>query len=162
VLDKRIQAGDDTLEVVSSLLIDKNQHQGNILKPVSSFAMKIHGLIWPDRACDPRQEDVIERSYPYFDGIWTGDRAESWYLEALAVHPEYHGRGVGRALVRWGLDRAELDGVCASVVSARGKDEFYRKSGFELQDGSAGAGEGNPLANVEGGNIWWKLPKAEN
>ncbi|KAH8204761.1 hypothetical protein TruAng_001095 [Truncatella angustata] len=119
--------------------------------------MKIHALLWPNRACDPKEEDVIDRAYPCFDGVWSGDRAESWYLETLAVHPDYQSRGIGRALVRWGIYRAEKDGICASVVSAKGKDEFYRKAGFVLQDGSSGMGPGNPLANVEGGNIWWKM-----
>lgn len=134
---------------------------GNLLKPLSSVCMRIHALIWVNRACDPTNEDIIERAYPYFDGIWTGDRAESWYLEVLAVHPHYQGMGVGRDLVLWGLDQAESEGICASVVSADGKDEFYRKCGFELQDGFAGSGEGNPLANVAGGNMWWKMPKSK-
>lgn len=124
--------------------------------------MKFHALIWNNRACDPKEEDIIERSYPYFDGIWTGARAESWYLEALAVHPKHQGKGVGRKLVRWGLGRAEEEGVCASVISAKGKDEFYRKAGFDWQDGTAGMGAGNPLANVEGGNMFWKMPTASN
>lgn len=105
---------------------------------------------------------MIEQSYQYLDNIWTGARAESWYLDALGVHPDYQGRGVGRELVRWGLERAEKDGVCASVISAKGEDEFYRKAGFSLQDGSATAGKGNPLAGVEGGNIWWKMLEAKD
>lgn len=121
--------------------------------------MAFHSRIWSNRACDPENEDIIERAYPFFDDIWTGNRAESWYLEALAVHPNWQGRGVGRNLVLWGLHQAEHEGICASVVSAKGKDEFYRKCGFDLQDGSAGNGEGNPLAGVAGGNMWWKMPK---
>lgn len=121
--------------------------------------MKIHAFVWPNRASDPAMEDIIERSYPHFDNIWTGKRAESWYLEALAVHPDYQGRNVGRKLVQWGLEQAEADGVCASVVSAYGKDEFYTKCGFDEQYGSARQGEGNPLADIEGANIFWKWPK---
>lgn len=116
-------------------------------------------MVWPSRACDAENEDIIERSYPYFDEIWTGDRAESWYLETLAVHPGFQGRGVGRDLVQWGLERAEEEGICASVVSAKGKDGFYRKAGFDLLEGSATSGKGNPLAGVEGGNIHWRVPK---
>ncbi|CAJ0547434.1 Ff.00g041880.m01.CDS01 [Fusarium sp. VM40] len=130
----------------------------NLLKPLSSVAMKVHSWAWPNRATDPGVEDVIERAYPCFDHIWSGERAESWYLECLAVHPEFQGRGIGKELVQWGLDKAQAEGVCASVVSALGKDGFYAKCGFDEQYGSARQGEGNPLADVEGSSIYWKWP----
>ncbi|KAM0186756.1 hypothetical protein ACHAPQ_009377 [Fusarium lateritium] len=130
----------------------------NLLKPLSSIAMKAHNWAWPNRATEPEVEDVIERAYPHFDHIWSGKRAESWYLEGLAVRPDFQGRGVGRKLVQWGLEQARSEGVCASVVSALGKDQFYIKCGFDEQYGSARKGDGNPLANVEGSNIFWKWP----
>jgi GNAT superfamily N-acetyltransferase len=120
--------------------------------------MKVHAWMWPSRAGDPKDEDIIERAYPCFEEIWSGKRAESWYLEALAVRPDFQGKSVGRKLVQWGLEQAEAEGVVASVVSALGKDEFYRKCGFEEQYGSARDGQGNPLADVEGANIFWKWP----
>ncbi|KAH8646230.1 hypothetical protein BX600DRAFT_157954 [Xylariales sp. PMI_506] len=132
----------------------------NLLKPLTSAAMSVHALLWPNRAADPAQEDVIERSYPFFGPItWHDERAESWYLEVLAVDPNYQGRRLGQALVAWGLERAAADDVCASVVSAAGKDGFYRKCGFDIQDGSACAGKGNPLHGVDGGNIHWRMPR---
>jgi predicted N-acetyltransferase YhbS len=106
-------------------------------------------------------EDIIERAYPYFDQIWSGERAESWYLEGLAVLPDFQGRGVGKKLVQWGLEKAQAEGICASVVSALGKDGFYIKCGFDEQHGSARQGEGNPLADVEGSNIFWKWPRLQ-
>ncbi|KAF5646538.1 hypothetical protein F25303_5349 [Fusarium sp. NRRL 25303] len=131
----------------------------NLLKPLSSVVMKIHAWAIPSRAVDPKEEDIIERAYPHFDSIWSGKRAESWYLEALAVHPDFQGKNTGRQLVQWGLHQAEAEGVCASVVSALGKDDFYRKCGFDEQFGTAKDGEGNPLADVEGSNIFWRWPE---
>lgn len=121
--------------------------------------MKFHAWMWPNRAADPKQEDVIERAYPCFDTIWSGKRAESWYLEALAVRPDFQGRDVGKKLVKWGLDKAQAEGVVASVVSAYGKDGFYIKCGFDEQYGSAKQGEGNPLADVAGSDIYWRWPR---
>ncbi|KAM6514202.1 hypothetical protein FALCPG4_015359 [Fusarium falciforme] len=61
----------------------------NLLKPLSSVAMKIHAWAWPSRASDPKEEDIVERAYPFFDTIWSGKRAESWYLGGLAVRPDF-------------------------------------------------------------------------
>ncbi|RGP73715.1 hypothetical protein FLONG3_6263 [Fusarium longipes] len=131
----------------------------NLLKPLSSLAMGIHARIWPNRAADPDNEDVIERSYPYFEHIWSGKRAESWYLAAVAVHPDFHGKGVGKKLVQWGIEQAQAEGVCASLIAAHGTDEFYKKCGFDEQFGRAGEAEGNPLAGIEGSNMYWYWPR---
>lgn len=135
----------------------------NLLHALSSAWMKVHATLWPDRAADPANEDIMERAHAYYETIWSGDREESWYLEWCAVHPDVQGNGVGRELVKWGLEQAENERICASVVSAWGKDEFYRKCGFDEQFGSAKMGEGNPLAeaNVKGCNMWWRMPKEE-
>lgn len=123
--------------------------------------MRAHALIYPNRACDPAKENLIERGAPFLESAWTGDRAESWYLEFLAVDPEFQGNGVGKILVQWGLTQAGKEGVCASVISAEGKDGFYRNCGFDLVDGFAGMGEGNPLGGVSGGgaNMLWRMPR---
>jgi predicted N-acetyltransferase YhbS len=89
-------------------------------------------------------EGIVERVYPHFDTTWRGKRAESWYLEILAVHPDFQKKNMGRKLVRWGLEQAETEGIYASVVSAFGKDEFYTKCGFGEQYGSARQGSKHP------------------
>lgn len=121
-------------------------------------AMKVHARIWPNRAADPAEEDVIERAMPLVADSWAGDRAECWNLEILAVHPEYQGRGVGRLIVKWGLDRADEERVCASVVSSKGKEPFYLKCGFNIEDGRVGRVEGSPLAWWDGGRMFWRIP----
>ncbi|RGP62948.1 hypothetical protein FSPOR_8932 [Fusarium sporotrichioides] len=131
----------------------------NLLKPLSSLAMNIHARIWPNRAADPKNEDIIERSYPYFQHIWSGKRAESWYLAVLAVHPDFQGKGVGRKLAKWGIEQAQAEGVCASLIAAEGTDEFYRKLDFEEQFGRATIGECNPLANIGGSYVYWYWPR---
>ena len=71
------------------------------------------------------------------------------------MDPDVKGRGAGRLLVRWGLERAEEEGVRASVMASEGSDEFYLKCGFDEVVGNANEGEGNPLQkeDVKGGNI---------
>lgn len=131
------------------------------MRPLTSAAMKLASRLWPNRAAHPAREDVLERAYPFIADSWSGDRAESWYLETLVVHPGCQGRGVGRALVQAGLDAfvdrgEEAGGVCASVISSDGKEAFYQKCGFEVEDGHLGRGEGNPMAGGEGGRMFWR------
>ncbi|KAM3458802.1 hypothetical protein NHJ6243_007252 [Beauveria neobassiana] len=132
----------------------------NLMKPLSATAMALHAYLWPNRAADPAREDAIERAYPCFGpSAWAGARAESWYLDVLAVHPERQGGGVGRRLVAWGLERAQRDGVVASVVSAWKMDGFYERCGFNEQHGNATSGKGNPLKGIDGGNMFWRWPE---
>ncbi|KAM3488086.1 hypothetical protein MY3957_008615 [Beauveria namnaoensis] len=134
----------------------------NLMKPLSATAMALHAYLWPNRAADPAREGALERAYPCFGpAAWAGDRAESWYLDVLAVHPERQGGGVGRRLVAWGLERAQRDGVVASVVSAWKMDGFYQRCGFNEQHGNATSGKGNPLEGIDGGNMFWRWPKEE-
>jgi len=96
---------------------------------------------------------------PYSAHHWSGPRAENWYLSLLAVHPDYQGQGFGKKLVEWGIKEADREGVCASVMSSEGNDEFYLRCGFEEIAGNATTGEGNPLAGVKGGSILFRYPK---
>lgn len=100
---------------------------------------------------------MIEQSYHYLDHIWTGPRAQSWYLECLAVHPKYQSRGHGRALVSWGFEQAQKEGISCSVISAEGKEHFYQRCGFDSGPvGRGGEGDGNPTKEVDGGIVFFK------
>lgn len=127
-----------------------------------SVVMRIHAWVWPNRAADPNDEDVLERAISVVSGqAWTGDRADCWYLAVLAVHPDFQNQGIGRMLVEWGLDRAREEGVHASVISATGKEPFYQKCGFHEEDGHVGDGENNPLNGCRGGRMFWVVPEGK-
>ncbi|KAH7006527.1 hypothetical protein EDB82DRAFT_493745 [Fusarium venenatum] len=131
----------------------------NLLKPLSALVMHVRADLSPNRAADLQNEDIIERSYPCFKHIWSRKRAESWYLAALAVNPDFQGQGAGKKLTQWGIEQAQAEGVCASVIAAQGTDEFYKKLGFYEQFGRATDGIGNPLAHVQGSNMYWYWPR---
>ncbi len=95
-------------------------------------------------------------------------RQNHWELATLGVDPRYQRRGVGRKLVRWGLERAKKDDLPAVVVGAKGTEEFYDRCGFELLVGLAteginAEGEVNPLRlrGVGGGCIRWTRMKED-
>jgi GNAT superfamily N-acetyltransferase len=130
-----------------------------LLQPIFQlyWSLLTHFGIQPNRAADQEKEDIIERSYGFLDHIWSADnhRDPVWYLESIAVLPEYQYCGVGRELVRWGLDKAEEEGICCSVISAEGKERFYQRCGFDVGPiGWSGEGEGNPLVTVPGGLVF--------
>ena len=53
-----------------------------------------------------------------------------WYLELLAARPEWQGKGVGSALLRWGLERADEEGVEAYLEASPAGKGLYEKMGF--------------------------------
>ncbi|EON66929.1 hypothetical protein W97_06333 [Coniosporium apollinis CBS 100218] len=134
----------------------------NLLKPLSIIQNRASAYIYPNRAADPSTADLFDRAIPYSMHHWAvGTRAENWYLDILAVDPAYQGRGFGRQLVEWGLERAKKENVHASLISSYGNEGFYQRCGYGDIVGWASEGEGNPIAHVRGGAIMFMVPKVE-
>lgn len=51
-------------------------------------------------------------------------------IHSMSVAPEYQGKGIGGALVRWGTDKADEDGVYCLVSSSMDGYHVYEKAGF--------------------------------
>ena len=67
-----------------------------------------------------------------------------WFLDHIAVAPEHQGGGVGKALIRFGLDRAERDGTCAFLETSReGNVGLYEHLGFRIEH-AGDAPDGGP------------------
>lgn len=65
-----------------------------------------------------------------------GDGGLAFYLKDLVILPEYQGRGIGKELLEYiqNYIRNELkDGwqTNLELMSAKGKEDFYKKFGFE-------------------------------
>ncbi|OJD32508.1 gnat family [Diplodia corticola] len=63
-----------------------------------------------------------------------GERSDFWYLTSLATHPDHQGKGVGAALVRWGIEQGERDGVPVYLEATPDGYFLYKKLGFEQVD----------------------------
>jgi ribosomal protein S18 acetylase RimI-like enzyme len=54
-----------------------------------------------------------------------------WYLSHLAVRPGDQGRGLGRTLLQWGIERADEEGVGTYLETANPDNlPFYRSAGY--------------------------------
>lgn len=115
----------------------------------------LEAVFYPDRAAEPSRLDVLQRTAPFYAHHWTGTRGEVWMLSHLAVAPSSERKGIGRELVEWGFEQARREGVGCTVISAAGMEGFYRKCGFDVDDGTVhdDGGEDNVLTQVPGGAI---------
>jgi ribosomal protein S18 acetylase RimI-like enzyme len=76
--------------------------------------------------------------------------AAHWYLKTLGVARWAQGSGVGSALVRAGLARADAQRLPCYVETSDGRNvAFYRRFGFDVVD--------DALAPVPGGPTYWAL-----
>ena len=62
----------------------------------------------------------------------TGSRHDVLTLSPLAVHPEHERQGIGSALVREVLSRAERRADLPRLVTLEGSPRFYGRLGFEF------------------------------
>ncbi|KAF2834315.1 hypothetical protein M501DRAFT_599492 [Patellaria atrata CBS 101060] len=105
----------------------------SFLKPSISLFNRLSLLFFPNRAMDPTRDNFLERSLSKSAHHWMGDRAECWDLHVCGVHPNYHHQGIGKQLVRWGIQRADEEEVCASVVCGQKNRAFYIGAGLETE-----------------------------
>jgi GNAT superfamily N-acetyltransferase len=59
-----------------------------------------------------------------------------WVLDVLGVHPDHQGKGVGGALVRQMIARADAEGIPCHVITHNDKNvAIYERLGFQLLQG---------------------------
>ncbi|KAK2609603.1 hypothetical protein N8I77_003098 [Diaporthe amygdali] len=56
------------------------------------------------------------------------------FIAGIQVHPDHQGKGIGRALVRQGTDRADAEGVFCWVHSSEAGAVLFPKCGFEVDE----------------------------
>ncbi|KAK1759917.1 acyl-n-acyltransferase [Echria macrotheca] len=82
-------------------------------------------------------------------------------LHGLSVHPDHRGQGIGKLLVRWGLERAAAENLPVFATGEAGGVDFYvRALGFQTLRGSEYwlDAEGNEISEeeVKGANVAYK------
>ncbi len=97
------------------------------------------GLSWPDKiralpAWSRATGTALLRALAYSDASDANRPAEPhWYLHVAGCAPSAQGRGLGRAVVRAGLERADRDGVPACLETSNPANlGFYGSLGFAV------------------------------
>ncbi len=70
-------------------------------------------------------------------GRLVGDGAMYWYLQEIIILPQFQRKGIGTMIVNHLVDYAKANSFTGKFttvggVSARGKEPFYEKMGFEI------------------------------
>lgn len=69
-----------------------------------------------------------------------------WLLDHIGVNPAHQGRGVGAALIDFGLTRAREDGVDAYLETGSERNiAYYRRFGFDVVEHGTVPGDGIPV-----------------
>lgn len=68
-------------------------------------------------------------------GRLVGDGIMYWYIQDVAILPEYQGKGIGKAIVQRLMQYVKENSIPGTyttigLMAAKGKDEFYEKLGF--------------------------------
>lgn len=66
-------------------------------------------------------------AYVLYSVALRGEKKIGYHLAPVAVHPDYQGRGVGSALIRFSLEQPALESVPAFVL---GDPKYYERFGF--------------------------------
>ena len=110
-------------------------------------------LIASDRAVRERLATLTFDGGARYGVLWDWIEAQlpdepHWFLDAIAVEPARRSRGIGTALVRWGLERAAADGVPATLETGRRETvAYYERFGFRVVH------EGTPAS--DGPHVWF-------
>lgn len=70
-------------------------------------------------------------------GRLVGDGAMYWYLQEIIILPQFQRKGIGTMIVNHLVDYAKANSITGKFttiggVSAKGKEPFYEKMGFEI------------------------------
>lgn len=120
--------------------VTANQHgPGPLVNAANNSLIQASTYIWPNRAADPTKLAILDETFPLVAHYWSGSRSQRWSLDMLATHPSHQRRGIARKLVAWGVEQADRENVCASLVSSADAETFYRSCGF-VEVGRANVG----------------------
>ncbi|RMJ25580.1 hypothetical protein PHISP_03549 [Aspergillus sp. HF37] len=128
VLLKAVDKTDAGQEVIAAFAI------WNLPPPDPGAVNQCHEEMpqWPDEAnkelCNWFISKMKEQRVRFVGG------RRHYYLDMLGTRPDYHGRGMGSQLLKWGLAKADHDGLEAYLSASPAGRPLYEKNGFNIVD----------------------------
>jgi GNAT superfamily N-acetyltransferase len=118
----------------------------------------LYGLVFPNpatRGIPKRIKALLDAKQPLRSLILS---TPSYELSGLYVHPGFQGYGVGRLLVRWGMDQATEEGVPVFISAEERGVRFYEAVGCRRLSKSEYwlDSEGEPIPPEERVNGAWE------
>lgn len=117
----------------------------NILQPEDFVRLRMAGgfaEVPVEHARRALRNGLINVSALYRDqlvgmGRLVGDGAMYWYLQEIIILPEFQRKGIGTMIVNHLVEYAKANSATGKFtviggVSARGKEPFYKKMGFDI------------------------------
>ena len=107
--------------------------KGSLIAPSISLYHKAMLQIFPNRAADPSRASILNTAVANAASYWTGEHADCWDLYVCGVHPDYQGKGIGRALLSEAVRYAAGEFtvlVLNTQVNNNRSQTLYRGFGF--------------------------------
>lgn len=95
---------------------------------------KDSGLRGSDSTISNSNADDLEKTYDLIPKEYDETSADEYYLDSLAVFPEYRGRGIARELIKAAVERAKEAGKPAGLLVSKHNPkarELYESLGFK-------------------------------
>jgi ribosomal protein S18 acetylase RimI-like enzyme len=96
------------------------------VKPIEKLE-KARSLTWGWIIARDEKDQLIGFVRILSDGIYHA------YILHMIVHPDYQGRGIGKAIMKELMRMLGEQRLVPTLVAAPGKAKFYKKFGFEIE-----------------------------
>ncbi|KGO66541.1 Acyl-CoA N-acyltransferase [Penicillium italicum] len=87
---------------------------------------------------------------------WMGERPH-YYLDMLGVHSSHQGKGLGSKLLKWGIKRADAEGMEIYLSASPAGRPLYQKYGFREVDTFSPYSDYVQVAMIRSPNVQQKL-----
>ncbi|TGZ85712.1 acyl-CoA N-acyltransferase [Ascodesmis nigricans] len=110
-----------------------NPHNGVLMdleRVLENASQKVSRVLRRNRAEDPSKLKLVYGVMDAGKTKYVKDQT-TWYLNILAVHPDFQKRGVGKTLCRRGMELAEKDGIPTYLEASAQGEGMYRNLGWK-------------------------------
>mgnify|MGYP001571183975 CR=1 len=130
-----VRLGDD--EGGLQVMKEKKKWWSGLAEVGYGIYMKCAAWIFPDRSqSEEGLKEFGKAGVVEDEKHWKGreDRKNRWHAQSVVVSEQWRGRGVGKKLMAWVLERAQSEGVIIGLEASMMGERLYRSLGFDLLD----------------------------